>query len=122
MSIQNKVLTIGIWGNYNYGNWGDDLMAIIIAEYIKKNGHRTIVYRLDEDLSKEHNIPSERSVDKLVRDSDFLLIGGGGMLVGNSLVKSSTRRYVRYERGLLSITLSYDPYRQSLEEEELNAT
>ncbi|HCV79940.1 MAG: hypothetical protein CMP12_19075 [Zunongwangia sp.] len=87
MSIQNKVLTIGIWGNYNYGNWGDDLMAIIIAEYIKKNGHRTIVYRLDEDLSKEHNIPSERSVDKLVRDSDFLLIGGGGMLVGNSLVK-----------------------------------
>lgn len=87
MKTSKKILTIGVWGNYNYGNWGDDLMAVMIANYIKKKGHQPIVYRLDGELSSEYNLPTEYDVKKLVEVSDFLLIGGGGMLVGNKLLK-----------------------------------
>lgn len=80
-------MKIGIWGNYCYGNFGDDLMAISIANYLKRKGHLPVVYRLDKHLARKFDIETESSVSKLVSEVDFLLIGGGGMLVSNSRIK-----------------------------------
>lgn len=78
---------VGIWGSYNYGNFGDDLMAICIAEYLKQFSIQPIVYRLDKELAKAHYICSENDISKFVEDSDFIIIGGGGMLVNNGFFK-----------------------------------
>lgn len=80
-------MKIGIWGNYCYGNFGDDLMAISIANYLKKKGHCPIVYRLDALLAKQFSIEVEGSVQSLVEKVDLLFIGGGGMLVGDSILR-----------------------------------
>jgi polysaccharide pyruvyl transferase WcaK-like protein len=81
-------MKIGIWGSYNYGNYGDDVMAILFANIIKKEGHTPIVYRLDDRIASNYNISTTNSLDDVVRDSAFVLIGGGGMLVSTSRLKS----------------------------------
>jgi polysaccharide pyruvyl transferase WcaK-like protein len=80
-------MKIGIWGNYNYGNFGDDLMAISISKYLINKGHHPIVYRLNKGLSQQFDIQTEDNIDELISKIDFCLIGGGGMLVGNSWIK-----------------------------------
>jgi hypothetical protein len=81
-------MKIGIWGNYNYGNFGDDLMAISIAKHLVNQGHHPIVYRLNNSLAQQFGrIQIEDTIDKFVSEIDLCLIGGGGMLVGNSWIK-----------------------------------
>jgi hypothetical protein len=80
-------MRIGIWGNYNYGNFGDDLMAVSIAIYLLNKGHIPVVYRLNKEISKQFDIETENSINDFVSNVDFCLIGGGGMLVGNSWLK-----------------------------------
>lgn len=80
-------MRIGIWGNYYYGNFGDDLMAISIANYIIKLGHTPLIYRFDEKLSLQYHIESEHNINSFVEKVDFCFIGGGGMLVGMNWVK-----------------------------------
>ena len=62
-------------------------MAISIANYLKKKGHQPIVFRLDRRLAEKFDIETETSVSALVAQTSFLIIGGGGMLVGNSGIR-----------------------------------
>ncbi len=80
-------MKIGIWGNYYYGNFGDDLMAIAIARHIKKCGHVPVVYRLNKQLANQYEIESVETIRELVKDSDFCVIGGGGVLVSYKWLK-----------------------------------
>jgi hypothetical protein len=69
-----------IWGSYNYGNYGDDVMAVQFAAAIKSQGVETIVYRLDSKIANRFQINTTDSISELLQKAKFCLIGGGAML------------------------------------------
>ncbi|WP_430972677.1 polysaccharide pyruvyl transferase family protein [Sunxiuqinia rutila] len=108
-------MKIGIWGNYCYGNFGDDLMAVSIANYLKRKGHQPIVYRLDYVLASLFNIEVENSVLKLVEKVDFLFIGGGGMLVVDSFLRQFLSPVARsFERDFKEFNEALDRYKKNV--------
>ena len=87
-------MKIAIWGSYNYGNYGDDIMAVQFANHIKELGAIPIVYRLDRKLAEQYQILTTASIDELLDNAKFCIIGGGGMLVGESKKKKAVDRAV----------------------------
>ncbi|HOX07249.1 MAG TPA: polysaccharide pyruvyl transferase family protein [Planctomycetota bacterium] len=73
-------MNVGIWGSYGYGNYGDDVMAVIFAEETKREGHHPIVYRLNRRLAERHGVGCSEDLAELVSSSDLMIIGGGAML------------------------------------------
>lgn len=78
-------MKVAIWGSYNYGNYGDDIMALQFATYLKKLGAEPYVYKLVDSLAKKYAIKSTNSWDELFDGANFCIIGGGGILVNNIL-------------------------------------
>ncbi|MEO1373330.1 MAG: polysaccharide pyruvyl transferase family protein [Cyanobacteria bacterium J06635_10] len=76
-------MKVAIWGSYNYGNYGDDIMAVQFAKYLKSLGAEPVVYRLDKQLAKRYQIQTTDSLDQLLTNAEFCIIGGGGFLVEN---------------------------------------
>ncbi|AFY53052.1 hypothetical protein Riv7116_0450 [Rivularia sp. PCC 7116] len=76
-------MKVAIWGSYNYGNYGDDIMAIQFAKYFKSINVRPVVYRLNKQLAKRYQIQTTDSLNELFDDAEFCIIGGGGFLVEN---------------------------------------
>jgi hypothetical protein len=82
-------MKIAIWGSYEHGNFGDDLMAIIFAEALKKEGCFPIIYRLNEKIANRFNVDTTNDLTELFSGVSFAIVGGGGMLV----IDNSFRRY-----------------------------
>ncbi len=76
-------MKVAIWGSYNYGNYGDDIMAVQFAEYLKSLNVQPVVYRLDKQLAKRYQLLTTDSLDELLSNAEFCIIGGGGFLVEN---------------------------------------
>ena len=74
-------MKVAIWGSYNYGNYGDDIMAIQFAHHLKSLGADPYVFQLNQSLAKLYSINVANSWDELFKDAKFCLIGGGGVLV-----------------------------------------
>ncbi len=84
--------TVLIWGSYNHGNYGDDIMAIIFHDYIKSLGFEPLVFNLDPFLADKFNIQTSDHLKELVAQSDYCIIGGGGMLVSENIVRIIFRK------------------------------
>ena len=69
---------VGIYGSYQYGNFGDDLQAVIIGRRLLANGCTPVFYRLSEDLAKKYGFETVQSIPELVKHAAFCLMGGGG--------------------------------------------
>jgi hypothetical protein len=69
-----------VWGSYNYGNYGDDLMAVQFAKVLKEQGFTPWIYRLDSGIAQQFGLHTTHSLDELLNGSQFCLIGGGAML------------------------------------------
>ncbi|KEO71828.1 polysaccharide pyruvyl transferase family protein [Anditalea andensis] len=80
-------MTIGIWGLYDKGNFGDDLMAAMFFKFLKNKKYDIIIYNASSYLKEELKANSTNNIDDFVRKCDVVIIGGGGMLVNNSLLK-----------------------------------
>ena len=74
-------MKIAIWGSYNYGNYGDDIMAVQFAKYLKSLNVEPVVYRLDQQLAQRYQLQTTDSLNELLSDAKFCIIGGGGFLV-----------------------------------------
>ncbi|MCU7932382.1 MAG: polysaccharide pyruvyl transferase family protein [Candidatus Thiodiazotropha sp. (ex Codakia rugifera)] len=104
-------MKIGLWGSYNYGNYGDDVMAIIFSNMIKEMGHTPCVYRLNKELASIYNINTADTVNELFDNSSAILIGGGGMLVPGSRVRSIFRKTARsFENDFLKFSDKMNQY------------
>ena len=77
-------MKVSIWGSYCYGNYGDDLMALQFAKVLKNLGVTPWVYRLDKCLADKYSVKTTNSLDELFQDTRFCIIGGGGLLVGQT--------------------------------------
>jgi hypothetical protein len=72
---------IGIFGFYKYGNFGDDLMAILFGQYLKSTDHKPLIYGLHKSYSEEFGLSTTNSLEELIDFADCAVIGGGGILV-----------------------------------------
>lgn len=79
---------VAIWGSYHNGNFGDDLMAIMMAEQLAENGYEPVVFRLDQQLAAEHKVRTVETLIDLLEGALCCIIGGGAFLVGNELSDS----------------------------------
>jgi hypothetical protein len=85
-------MRIGIWGSLWYGNFGDDLMAYMLAEHVMKRSHSVSLYKPSWQLSQELGAPGVRSVSDFVRSADAVVLAGGGWLCVPPLDKSGRNR------------------------------
>ncbi len=77
-------MKVAIFGSYNYGNYGDDLMGVMFAHRLKQLGADPIVYRLDPTFAKTYGVKTTESLDTLLSNAEFCIVGGGGLLTGKS--------------------------------------
>ena len=80
-------MKVAVWGSYNHGNFGDDAMAILFARHLDRRGYKPVVYRLDRAVAAAEGIAVADSLDELLEDAVVLVLGGGGLLVGDSLLR-----------------------------------
>ena len=81
-------MNVGLWGAYFFGNYGDDLMAILFARKIRELGLTPLVYGLDPAICYRHDIPRTDSVAELFDDTALVIVGGGGLLVRESRLRN----------------------------------
>ena len=86
---------VAIWGSYEHGNYGDDLMAVIFANHLKNMGIRPVVYRLNNKVAEQYSIDTTDNIDDLFSDCAFAILGGGGMLVTDSLLRRTFSKVSR---------------------------
>lgn len=78
---------VAIYGFYDHGNYGDDLMAILFAQVVKESGAQPCVYGLDQALATKYGIQAVGSIPELLAGAHLCILGGGGFLMprGDSL-------------------------------------
>lgn len=79
-SSKEAALTVALWGYYKYGNYGDDLLAVLFGRYLQTLGVRPVIYGLDEHIAEAHVLETTRDLDALLDQADLCVIGGGGHL------------------------------------------
>jgi polysaccharide pyruvyl transferase WcaK-like protein len=114
-------MNVAIFGFYAYGNFGDDLMAMIIGRRVQALGCDVTVYRLCEPYARELGCVVADTVEDLIRDADLLVLGGGagltdvgadravlGQRAHVTSYRSERQRLLRMatERGVPSVALS----------------
>lgn len=73
-------MKVAIWGSYNHGNYGDDVMAVMFAKSLQQQGVQPCVYRIDKAIAQEHGFQTVNSLDELLQNTSFSIIGGGSWL------------------------------------------
>src|SRR5690606_24763547 len=89
-------MKIGVWGSYDKGNFGDDLMAYMLVTHLKEKGHEPFLYNATKPLALECEVESVWDIYDFVKKADVVIIGGGGMLINNSFLRFIVRK-VAYE-------------------------
>ncbi|WP_345841705.1 hypothetical protein [Shewanella algae] len=70
-------MKVFIWGCYNQGNFGDDLMGIIFSKLFQNEGCKVQCYRLSDSLSSKYGIETTHSIRDAIKWCDIVVIGGG---------------------------------------------
>jgi len=88
-------LKVALFGFYGYGNFGDDLMALIFGRFFQNRGAEVCVYRLYRQYAEEYGFKAAYSIDELLDGRDLVVLGGGAAFVpakrSNSLFSESRR-------------------------------
>ncbi|RDB04732.1 polysaccharide pyruvyl transferase family protein [Runella aurantiaca] len=108
-------MKIGIWGLYDKGNFGDDLMAILFVNYLISEGFEVTAYNLSDNLASEISCSSIKSIDYFVDYNDVIVIGGGGMLVNNSFLKFALKESeFKFEMSFMHLFNSLRKYNKKI--------
>lgn len=102
---------ISIWAPLRYGNYGDDLQAIVFAKYIKSLGYNVRVYQLDKNLAKIYNLETANNLHKLCHNVKVCIIAGGALLTPFLLHKRLLNRSaLEYERDFKELNKAVKKY------------
>lgn len=71
---------VAIWGAYWQGNFGDDLMAVMIAREVRACGADPVLYRLNAGLAERHGLEVADSIERLLAGASVVVLGGGAVL------------------------------------------
>jgi polysaccharide pyruvyl transferase WcaK-like protein len=72
---------VGLFGAYATQNFGDDLMAIMFGLKLQSLGVPFTIFGLEAQYEKSYGFSIVSSVADLVKISDVILFGGGGLLL-----------------------------------------
>ncbi len=75
---------MALFGWYGFGNFGDDLMAVIFGLFLQQKNIDFSVYRLCGCYAEEFGFDVADTVDELLRGKNLLVYGGGGRLNSSS--------------------------------------
>ncbi|AFZ46691.1 hypothetical protein Cyast_0717 [Cyanobacterium stanieri PCC 7202] len=89
----NKAPQIAVWGSYLWGNFGDDVMAIMVSRHLQKQGFHPVVYKLDAKLAEYYGISSESDINILFSGSIACIVGGGGLLCPDNLMDNEWKKF-----------------------------
>ena len=85
--------TVLIWGFYDHGNIGDDIMAAMFASQIEAIGHRPFIYTKNSRFAEL----GFKTVEEFGEcDPDLVLLGGGSIFLSSE--KSSADSDTRFHR------------------------
>lgn len=91
--------SVGVFGAYHYGNYGDDLMGVIFASEIAALGYGVSVYGLQDNLVDSQSYSVTNDLQQFLDNNDIFVIGGGGMFLSGVAESSSSV----FERNLISL-------------------
>ena len=72
-------MKILLWGAYQQGNFGDDLMAWVFARGIKELGHSVKVFGLSPSEAEDFGLETATSIDEALEEADAVVLGGGAV-------------------------------------------
>ena len=72
---------VGIWGWFQTGNYGDELMALYVAEAYRQMGVDCLVFGLRPELAERYSLESTDEVDEFFSRIAFCVFAEGGCLV-----------------------------------------
>jgi polysaccharide pyruvyl transferase WcaK-like protein len=74
---------IALFGFYKYGNFGDDLMAVLFGQELKSLGIPFRVYHLRPEVLAEFGFQGESCLETLLADAAAVAYGGGGVFLSS---------------------------------------
>lgn len=86
-------MTVGLFGWYHKGNFGDDLMAMMFTEELVKRGYEVVLWGIEAKKAEQWGAKTSRDVDSFLSSIDVLVFGGGGILA-NAHVRDDFDRLV----------------------------
>jgi polysaccharide pyruvyl transferase WcaK-like protein len=72
-------MRIALFGYYDQGNFGDDVMAVIIAKFLVEVGHEVRVFGLSAFDTATFGLTSTADISILLDEVDAVVVGGGGI-------------------------------------------
>ena len=76
-----SLLKVALFGFYGYGNFGDDLMAVIFGRFLRDKGAEVSVYRFHQPYAERYGFNVACSLSELLGGKDLVVVGGGGAFV-----------------------------------------
>lgn len=76
-------LVVAMFGFYGYGNFGDDLAAVIFCRHLEQLGVIVRVHGLCQPYAQAFNLNVVHTVEDLLEGAHMVLLGGGGALVSH---------------------------------------
>jgi hypothetical protein len=95
-----------IWGDFSYGNFGDTLQALLIADYLASLGKTVRIYNTAEPLKSHKNEPS---VEKGIIWCDKCILGGGAIF---SRLNLTNKIHLLYDKEIGLLTKSVSKYKK----------
>jgi polysaccharide pyruvyl transferase WcaK-like protein len=74
-------IKVGLFGFYSHHNYGDNLMAFMLARYLQQQRMEVVVYSKVEGFRAIVNADTETDLKQFVESVDLIVLGGGGLLV-----------------------------------------
>ena len=72
---------VALYGYFAYGNFGDDLMAVIFGTQARQLGYRVKAYKLCSRAAEWAGFEVVDSLDELIEGANLLILAGGSLLV-----------------------------------------
>jgi hypothetical protein len=82
---------VGIWGSYDYGNFGDDLMATIFARQVSVWGYEPVVFSANAQVVEPFRCQLVKSIGHCDEALAGVVMGGGAMLSSESWLRYRLR-------------------------------
>jgi hypothetical protein len=90
-----------IWGSYEYGNYGDDIMALYFGCLLKSMGYDVCVYRLNSFLGEKYELSVTDCLASGLKDADACVLGGGALFNAYSV---NNECYDAYKKDILELS------------------
>lgn len=72
-------MKVAVWGSYNFGNYGDELMALMVALHLRKLGAQPVVYGLPTHVANTEKLETTQDIDYALNGASFCVFGGGSL-------------------------------------------